>query len=96
MCHNVGGANRHLGPTGTLQIGNRLNGRARPLRGGLMNFVSTMARLMPPPWKAFANPPAGGDLRAYSDGSILMQGTNTLSFTASSANTIDTNNVRVS
>src|SRR5258706_6261451 len=95
--NNVGVQTVNLGPTGTLQIGNRLNGRARPIAGWLddfrfytgagdATFVESLRQASCPLVISGLTP----------DGSILMQGTNTLSFTASSANTIDTNNVRVS
>src|SRR5882724_7409479 len=98
MCvNNVGPQTVNLGPTGTLQLGNRLNGRVRPLAGSIdefrfyigtgdANFVEGIRQASCPVVISGLTP----------DGSSLLEGTNTLSFTASSANTINTNAIKVS
>src|SRR5882724_8824276 len=98
MCvNNVGPQTVNLGPTGTLQLGNRLNGRVRPLAGSIdefrfyigtgdANFVEGIRQASCPVVISGLTP----------DGSTLLEGTNTLAFTASSANTINTNAIRVS
>ncbi len=95
--NNVGPQSVNFGPTGTLQIGNRLNGRNRPLPASIddfrfytgtgdANFVENVRRSSCPVVISGLTP----------DGSSLMEGTNTLAFTASSANTINTNAIKVS
>src|SRR5882724_12592707 len=97
MCiNNVGPQPVNLGPTGTLQIGNRLNGRNRPLPASIddfrfyvgtgdANFIENIRQSSCPVVISGLTP----------DGSSLMEGTNTLSFTASSAGGIDTNAIKV-
>src|SRR5262249_43065608 len=94
---NVGAQTINFGASGTLQIGNRLNGRARGVAGWLdefcfytgtgdANFVESVRQSSCPIVISGLTP----------DGTTLMQGTNTLSFTASSVNTINTNAIKVS
>jgi hypothetical protein len=95
--NNVGVQTINFGSGGTLQIGNRLNGRARGVPGWLdefrfytgtgdATFVENIRQASCPVVVSGLTP----------DGTSLMQGTNTLSFTASSANTINTTNIKVS
>jgi hypothetical protein len=95
--NNIGAQTVSFGTSGTLQIGNRLNGRVRPFPGWLdefrfytgagdATFVENIRQASCPVVISGLTP----------DGSILMQGTDTLTFTASSANTIDTNAIKVS
>ena len=98
MCiNNIGAQTVNLGPTGTVQIGNRLNGRNRPIAGSLdefrfytgaadATFVENVRQASCPVVISGLAP----------DGLTLQQGTNTLGFLASSANTIDTNAIKVS
>src|SRR5258708_5853116 len=98
MCvNNVGLHNVNFGTSGTLQIGNRLNGRNRPVPGwvdefrfytgaGDATYVENIRQSSCPVVVSGLTP----------DGSSLMEGTNTLAFTASSANTISTNAIKVS
>ena len=98
MCvNNVSVQTVNLGPTGNLQIGNRLNGRARGVPGwldefrfytgtGNASFVENVRQASCPVVISGLTP----------DGSTLLEGTNTLSFTASSANTVNTNAIKVS
>ncbi|PWU13202.1 MAG: hypothetical protein C5B50_19780 [Verrucomicrobia bacterium] len=94
--NNVGAQTINFGTSGTLQIGNRLNGRARAVPGWLdefrfyagagdVNFVESIRQSSCPVLISGLTP----------DGSTLMEGTNALSFTASSANTINTNSIKV-
>jgi hypothetical protein len=95
--NNVGAQTVNFGTSGTLQIGNRLNGRARGVPGWLddfrfytgtgdANFIESVRQASCPVIISGLTP----------DGSTLMEGTNTLSFTASSANTISTSSIKVS
>lgn len=95
--NNVGVQTVDFGTSGTLQIGNRLNGRARPFPGWLddfrfytgmadANFIENIRQVSCPVLISGLTP----------DGMALMQGTNKLSFTATSANTINTNSIKVS
>jgi hypothetical protein len=94
--NNVGVQTVDFGTSGTLQIGNRLNGRARPVPGWIdefrfytgtadATFVENVRRASCPVVVSGLTP----------DGLALMQGTSTLSFTASSANTINTSAIKV-
>jgi hypothetical protein len=95
--NNVGAQTINFGTSGTLQIGNRLNGRARGVPGwldefhfytgtGNASFIESIRQSSCPIVISGLTP----------DGSTLLQGTNTLSFTASSASTISTNAIKVS
>jgi hypothetical protein len=97
VVNNVGPQTVNLGPTANLQLGNRLNGRVRPLAGSIddfrfyvgtgdVNFVEGIRQASCPVVISGLTP----------DGSTLLEGTNTLAFTASSANTISTNAIKVS
>ncbi len=98
MCvNNVGVQTVNFGTSGTLQIGNRLNGRNRAVPGTLdefrfytgtgdANFVESIRQASCPVVVSGLTP----------DGSSLLEGTNTLSFTASSGNTINTSAIKVS
>jgi hypothetical protein len=98
MCvNNVGVQTVNFGTSGTLQIGNRLNGRARPVSGWLDEFrfyTGTADATKVESIRQESCPVVISGLTP--DGSVLMQGTNTLSFTASSANTISTSAIKVS
>jgi Carbohydrate binding module (family 6) len=94
--NNVGVQTVNFGTAGTLQIGNRLNGRTRPVNGSIdefrfytgagdATFVENIRQASTPVVVA----------GLYPDGMSLMQGTNKLSFTASSANGISTGNIKV-
>jgi len=95
--NNIGAQAVNLGPTGTLQIGNRLNGRNRPLPASIDDFrfyVGTGNAAFIESIRQASCPVVISGLTP--DGSTLLEGTNTLSFTASSANTINTNAIKVS
>ncbi len=93
---NIGAQTIDFGASGTLQIGNRLLNRSRAVPGwvdefrfyiGAANadFIENIRRTSCPVIISDLTP----------DGSSLMEGTNTLSFTASSAGGIDTNAIKV-
>jgi len=94
--NNIGVQTVNFGTSGTLQIGNRLNGRARALPGWLDEFrfyVGTANATSVESIRQSSCPVVISGLTP--DGSSLMEGTNMLSFTASSANTIPTNAIKV-
>jgi hypothetical protein len=89
------GTNFNFGSSATLSIGNRPTG-ARDFPGwiddfrfytgtGDANFIESVRQASTPVVISGLTP----------DGSVLMSGTNVLSFTASSANSINTNNIKV-
>jgi hypothetical protein len=95
--NNVGVQTVNFGTSGTLQIGNRLNTRNRALPGWLDEFqfyTGTASATDVENIRSSSCPVLISGLTP--DGSTLMEGTNTLSFTASSTNTINTNAIKVS
>jgi len=95
--NNVGPQTVNFGPTGTLQIGNRLNGRARALPGWIDDFrfyTGTGNAAFIENIRQSSCPVVISGLTP--DGSSLLEGTSNLSFTASSANTINTSAIKVS
>jgi Carbohydrate binding module (family 6) len=95
--NNVGAQTVNFGSSGTLQIGNRITGpRNRAVKGSIDEFRfytgagdATFVENI----RQASIPVVVSGL--YPDGMSLMQGTNTLSFTASSANGINTGNIKV-
>lgn len=96
LANNIGAQTVNFGTSGTLQVGNRLNGRTRPLKGwvddfrfytgvGDATFVENIRQA--------STPVVVSSL--YPDGSTLLQGTNVLAFTASSASGIDPTGIKV-
>jgi hypothetical protein len=95
--NNVGAQSVNFGTSGTLQIGNRLNSRNRPVPGWLDEFRFYIGAADANKVESIRQESCPVVIsRLAPDGLSLMDGTNTLSFTASSANTINTSGIKVS
>jgi hypothetical protein len=96
LVNNIGAQTVNFGTSGALQLGNRLNGRTRPYKGLLDDFRfytgagdATFVENI----RKESTPVVVSDL--YPDGSTLLQVTNVLTFTASSASGIDPSGIKV-
>lgn len=96
LVNNIGAQTVNFGTSGALQLGNRLNGRTRPFKGWLDDFrfyTGVADATFVENIRRASTPVIVSDL--YPDGSTLLQGTNVLAFTASSASGIDPSGIKV-